>query len=106
MRVPVAIQSAEARGRQRFVDWCERIEPWIALGHRTCETRELLRKLRIEQARIARAASVMHESYNRTNAELAQSAEALVCPAPINRIQRVGRELFPQNRITQRPNAE
>jgi hypothetical protein len=48
----------------------------------------------------------MHEADNRTNAELAQPAKALVCPAPIDRIERLGRELFPQNRITQRPNAE
>ena len=83
MRVPVAVEGAEAGGGERLVDRRIGVEPRVALGDGAGVACELLGELRIEQVGIARAAAVVEKPGDGADAERLEAAEALVGPAPV-----------------------
>src|SRR3954471_12794744 len=68
--------------------------------------RELVRELRIQQARVARSAAVVQQTRDGRDAKLAQPREPLVRPAPVGRTVGIGHRALPQHRIAQRADAE
>jgi hypothetical protein len=62
MRVPVAIQSAEASRRERFIYGGEHPHPRISASHPSCMPSEQGGEVRVEQARVARPTAMMHEA--------------------------------------------
>jgi hypothetical protein len=55
---------------------------------------------------MARAAAVVHQPDDRTDAELAQPSEPIVGPPPVDAIDAMRCQTLPQHRIAQRADAE
>jgi hypothetical protein len=64
MGVPVAIQTTEPSGRERFVDGGVVRYPRIPPGYGVGVFAKQKRKRRIQQVGMRRAASVMHQTYD------------------------------------------
>ena len=106
MRVPVAVQAAEACGGERLVDRGVVAHPRIPLGNGLRELRESIRQGGIDQAGRCRAAPVVKEAHDRRDAELPQAAQPLVRPAPVRGPEAAGRGPFPEHRVPERGDAE
>jgi hypothetical protein len=72
VRVPEAIERAEASGLWRLVDGRSIARPRKALGDSARELRQAVGEARAEQARVARPAAVVDEADDRRDAEPAQ----------------------------------
>src|SRR5215218_5567792 len=103
MRVPVAVERAEARGRQRFIDGGVALNPGITPGDAHGVAGEKLRKAWIEQIGIARPAAVVDEAGDRRDAEPSKTVEALVVPGPVRFVGPVRGDRLPQDGVAQRP---
>jgi hypothetical protein len=106
VRVPETVQSAEAGCRQGFVDGRVRIEPRISLSNEPRILCESGRERTVHDARVARSAAVMCQPGDGPDVELAQPLQPFVGPGPIDRIERVRRQTLPEDRVTDRANAQ
>ena len=106
MRVPDPVQRAEAGRRQRLVDRCVLLDPWIAGRDRGRVVGQLFRKIGRQQAGVPRTAAMMEQADDRGHAEFAQRGQAQVGPAPVGVGQPVRRGALPQNRVAERAHAE
>ena len=101
MRVPVSVERAEARRRQRLVHRRVAVDPGVPLGDGSRVRREPLGEARIEQARRSRAAAVVDEPDDRPDAELAKPPEALVGEPPPRLRQSARSHRFPQDGVAE-----
>ncbi len=70
--VPMAVEAAEARRRQRFVDRRVFLDPWIAFGHAPRVACKHLCELRLEDFAVTGSVAVMAERRDDFDAEIAQ----------------------------------
>jgi hypothetical protein len=106
VRIPVSVEAAEPRRRQRLVDRREVLDPRVPARHRRGELGQAGRERVIDERGVARTAAVMDETDDRADVELAQPAEPLVAPPPVDLVDAVRAETLPQHRVSQRANAE
>ena len=106
MRMPMAVQRGEARGRQRLVDRRPVGDPIVALRDLRREPGQLFGEAGIEQIGIARPAAMMEQSGDRPDPERAQPRQTRVAPCPVARSEAVGRDTLPQQRIAESRDAE
>jgi hypothetical protein len=95
VRIPVAVETAEARCGERLVDRRPARHPRVALGRCARVFGELLGELGVDEARRARPAAVVDEPGDRPDLELAQPREPLVGPRPVSRSEPIGRHPLP-----------
>ncbi len=100
VRVPHAVQAAEARGRQRLVDRGVGRDPGGAPRHLPGVRGQLLGKFGVQQAGVARAAAVVQQRDDRLPPPGAEAGELPVGPAPVGGVRAAGRDLRPQCRVT------
>src|SRR4051812_21884471 len=70
------------------------------------EVSQLLGKFRIDQTRVARPASVVQESDDRRDSQLAHARHRFVSRCPISIVQGPWRDTLPQHRVAESPNAQ
>ena len=99
MWVPQAIQSAEARRGQRFVDRRVVLEPWIPARNRAGVGGETAGKIRSQQAGMAWTTSVVDQPGDHGDPRASQGRQLLIGPAPIRLPPCVGRDAFPQHGV-------
>ena len=102
----MAVQTRETRCREGLVDRSPVFDPWISLGDGSRERRQLLREGRVREARRSRSGAVVDEPDDRPDPQLAQAREAAVWPGPVRFRQAVRARAFPEDRKTQRGDAE
>jgi hypothetical protein len=102
MRMPVAVETAEAGRRQRLVDRGEHVDPRIACCNTLSMTSHQVGELRVDQASVARPTAMVDKAGNRPDAEFAQASEALIRPGPVADIGMVGRDGFPHDGVADR----
>ncbi len=100
VRMPKTIERREPGRGQRLVHGRPVVDPRISLRDRAGETGEPLRKTRIHQVGVGRARAMMDKSGDRTDTQLAQAAQALVGPGPVETLRRLGRDPFPQHGVS------
>ena len=101
MRIPVAVEPAEASGGEGFVDRRIGVNPRVPLRHLSGVGGEPLGKLQVEERRVHRPAAVVDESGNRRYAEREKLAKALVGPSPVRTERAERSNPFPKYRIAQ-----
>jgi len=106
MRIPAPVQPAESRGRQRFVDRCVVVDPWVAFRDTARESRELRRELRIDETRVVRTAAVMNQPGNDAHSCATNEGKAIIGPRPRLFVRSSGRNSLPQHGVAQGTNAE
>ena len=106
MRIPVAVESAEASGGERFVDRGVRVNPWVPLRNLSGVGGELLGKVAVEKRRVNRSAAMVDESGHRLYAEGLKLAKALVGPSPVRTYRAERSNPFPKYRIAQPADAQ
>ncbi len=104
--IPVPVQAAEARRRQRLVDGGVLRNPRIALRERPRIARESLGKTRVEKIRAGRAAAVMEQPDNGLDPVFLEQRKSLVRRSPVEPVAAARRDILPQDGIAQRPQAE
>src|SRR4051794_35902202 len=106
MRVPMSVKTAQPRGGQGLVHGCEELKCGIAPGDIGRMGGQELRKIRIEQVRIARTTAVMDQSGDDADAQFIKPGQTGVVPSPITDIRMLGCDRLPDDRITYGPNSE
>jgi hypothetical protein len=106
MRVPVAVESGEARGGERLVDRGPHLDPGVTVGDARGIIGQLLREIGVEQLGIKRARAVMDEAANHVDAALAEHRQPVVGPGEIELVRPLRRHGLPQDREPDRGQAE
>ena len=102
----MAVETGEARRRERLIHRRPRLDPGIAARHPLCVMCEMIRELVVEQVRVARSRPMVDESANDLDAVLAETFQALVVPAEIHLTGSFRRHGFPQDRVADGLDAE
>src|SRR5687767_10212382 len=106
VRIPMPVEAAEAGCRQRFVHRRKFDDPGIPASDRACEPRQLVGKTGIKKRGIRGSAAVIQEAGDGPHIQLAQPREPLVRPAPVEMVDALRSDAFPQHRVAQGANAE
>ena len=106
VRVPVAVQPGEPRGRDRLVHRGPVLDPPVARGHRVGVGGELLGELRVQQVGVARPRAVVQQADDRRQPEAAQPCQSRVVPSPVPQVGMVWRHPLPQHGVAQDANPE
>ena len=78
--IPVPVQSAETRRRQRLIDRRVQVDPRVTLRHPGGEESQLFGQRWIHETCVAWTAPVMEQTNDWTNAQFPQSFEARIRP--------------------------
>src|SRR3954467_2331304 len=106
MRMPMPVEPGEASRSQRLVKRGEGVEPRIPLDDPAGKASQVPRELWIKQSGPARPTAVVTEADDGPDAEVPQTAEPLVGPAPIGIIGIIGDDALPEHRVAEGANAE
>ena len=99
----MAIEGAEARGRQGLFDGRPILHLRITRDGGMRMGGQTPREPRIQQARIGRSRAMMDQSHNRSDREVSEPHHPLVAPAPGRKVGAIGGDAFPQDRIAKSP---
>ena len=106
MRIPVAVQTREARGGAWLVHRGPVGHPRIALGDGPRVVCQRLRKFRVQKVGVGGARPVMQKTDDGPNAKPAQPPQPPVGPGPIEIVRPPRGDAFPQHGIAQAGDAK
>jgi hypothetical protein len=106
MRIPVSVEAAETCGGQRLIDGCVHRDPRVAASDPFRVARKHGGEMRIEQIRIRRSASMMHQARDGRDSQFIHPLESRVMPGPVRLVRMLRRHRFPKDGIAQCPDTE
>src|SRR3954466_4858441 len=95
VRIPVSVETAKARRRERLVDGRVSVYPRIALTHGARVGGQLFREGAVKKTGRTRAAAVMNKADDGAHSQLFEAREALVGPGPVCFFYSIGRSPLP-----------
>src|SRR5215207_6251707 len=106
VRIPMAVEAAEAGRRERLVHRSEHLDPRITPRDTLSVARQKAREGGIEEIRVAWPTPVMHKPGNGPDVQFVHSGETRIGPAPVADVRIVGGHGFPNGRVAQGANPE